>query len=183
MSQKITGKNLHYDSTLPPFLARMHGQVPSNSGGPDPLLARNRAYGKARSGSAEAEDAPVVLDEDGNVVSGLQVAADGTVKDVAGRKDENSGDAAPEVAGGQGGQPETEVKEVDKLGAIGGARKRKVGKVVGGDDEEDGGDAAPSRKAARPEDGTKEDKEKGKAGVKGKKKAKKIKLSFGDDEG
>ncbi|KXJ97639.1 hypothetical protein Micbo1qcDRAFT_156591, partial [Microdochium bolleyi] len=70
---KINARNLTYDGTLPPFLARLHGQHSAASdrdGGPDPMLAaRRRPGGKKRSASEEAEDAPLVVDEQGNVVS------------------------------------------------------------------------------------------------------------------
>ncbi|KAK5655282.1 hypothetical protein OQA88_5849 [Cercophora sp. LCS_1] len=160
---KITPKNLHYSSTLPPFLARLRGETPS---GPDPILAAQRRPTKQRSGSAEAEDAPIVVDEEGNVVD-VKVGVDGAV----------TSDNREDVTNGEGSEGKGESKEGtgeegkdgkdDKGVEVGGRKKRKVGRVVGGEQEEE----------------EKDKEEKGVKGVKGKKKAKKIKLSFGDEEG
>lgn len=179
MSQKISGKNLHYDTTLPPFLARLRGEAAAVRGGdgPDPLLARNRRHAAPRSGSAEAEDAPLVVDEEGNVVAGLKVGADGAVTE---KEEEET--AAERIAGEEGSEKDgadkekDDVKEKEKIAGIGGGKKRKAGKVVGAEDgDEKVGDKAGSKegrdgdvKAAPPAK---------------KKKAKKIKLSFGDDDG
>lgn len=79
MSQKITAKNLTYDNALPPFLARLRGEQSARRG-PDPILAAQRRPGQKRSASEEAEDAPVVVDEDGNVVylkDGLSTRSEG----------------------------------------------------------------------------------------------------------
>ncbi|KAH8902960.1 hypothetical protein BR93DRAFT_972294 [Coniochaeta sp. PMI_546] len=180
MSQKISGKNLHYDTTLPPFLARLRGEAASNNDGPDPLLVRNRRHAKPRSGSAEAEDAPLVVDDDGNVVQGLSVGADGVVTERETDQSKTAGDADGEQADGEklaAGKDKEAMKEREKLAGIGAGKKRKVGKVVGSDDgegEKTEGKAGTSKngdsdvKAATPAK---------------KKKAKKIKLSFGDDDG
>ncbi|KAJ9144734.1 hypothetical protein NKR19_g6368 [Coniochaeta hoffmannii] len=180
MSQKISAKNLQYDTTLPPFLARLRGQAQEASGdGPDPLLVRNRRHAKPRSGSAEAEDAPLVVDEGGNVVAGMRVGADGTV--VAETKGgEKAGEEGEEEDGDKGdGGNKGGVRENDKaVAGIGAGKKRKVGKVVGGGDEEEEG--AEGREDAK-KDGDKEAKS---AATKKKKKVvKKIKLSFRDDDG
>lgn len=181
MSQKISGKNLHYDTTLPPFLARLRGEAAAVRGGdgPDPLLARNRRHAAPRSGSAEAEDAPLVVDEEGNVVAGMRVGADGAVTQKE-KEEEETG--AERIAGEEGSKKDgadkdkEDVKEKEKIAGIGGGKKRKAGKLVGAEDGDDKvGDKAGSKgdrdgdvKAAPPAK---------------KKKAKKIKLSFGDDDG
>ncbi|KAI1365161.1 hypothetical protein F5Y08DRAFT_304617 [Xylaria arbuscula] len=134
MSQKITSKNLHYDDSLPPFLAPLRGEQAAHSG-PDPILASHRRPGQKRSASEEAEDAPVVVDEQGNVITLKEVLPDGddpTEAQEGNSKDsqiEENGDAAT-----QGG------REKEKVAGIGGSRKRKVGRVIGeqqsdGDDE------------------------------------------------
>src|SRR6187549_3213654 len=87
MSQKITAKNLSYNAEPPPFLAALQAQA-SGSSFPDPILAGRRRPIKPRSGSAEAEDAPVVVDEEGRNVD-LTVAADGTVRPGNGFDKEN----------------------------------------------------------------------------------------------
>ena len=169
MSQKITSKNLSYDSSLPPFLARMQAQASGHDDTPSQSQQRNRRLGKKRSDSEEAEDAPLVVDEEGNLVE-VEIDKEGGVKK---RPD---GDAE----GGDGQGKEEEVakeKEGDKKGVEIGMRKRKVGRVVGGDDED--GDRAGSKveKKEKVED------DKGDGRKKGKKKAKKIKLSFDEEEG
>lgn len=184
MAQKITSKNLSYDDTLPPFLARLRGQHAASSSEPDPILAAQRRAAKPRSASEEAEDAPLVVGEDGQeVVRGVTVGKDGVVTEEAdGGEDERGKE------GGKGEGKEMERKR-EKIAGIGGSKKRKVGKVVGGgsEDEEQHGTVAKEEKGskARNIDATPNAKksDKGKESGKGKKKAKKIKLSFGDDNG
>ncbi|KAK0385949.1 hypothetical protein NLU13_7124 [Sarocladium strictum] len=173
MSQKITSKNLSYSSSLPPFLAALHAQA-GNSTGPDPLLARQRRAVKKRSASEEAEDVPLVLDEDGNAVD-VEVGKDGTVKE---KEKESS------VKRGEEGETETDIpnskKEEAKLGF--GARKRKTGKIVGDDAGEDEVKAESSKQGTRSapsqsDQASTQSKEK-----RPKKKAKKIKLSFDEED-
>ncbi|RYP59857.1 hypothetical protein DL769_008372 [Monosporascus sp. CRB-8-3] len=194
---KITSKNLTYDATLPPFLARLRGQQQQYSeDGPDPILAaRRRPQGKPRSASEEAEDAPVVVDERGNVVQ----LRDGAIVD------EDNGDAGvgqkeggAEVEKADGGaaekreQDEAEDarrRDAEKVAGIGAGRKRKVGRVVGGagsgsggDDDGDDGNGSTKKKSARADGADGADaKAKSTATAPKKKKAKRIKLSFGDD--
>lgn len=191
MSQKISNKNLQYDQTLPPFLARLRNQHNAAIGdGPDPLLATHRRAAKPRDQADIDEDAPVILDEEGNVVAAgtMHVGMDGTVTKTA------KGDEAEVGEGqkGEGGGGEEKEKEGTDGGMIGGLskRKRKVGKVIGADDgdkEDENKTTTPATKSKRNgEDKSKkidiiEDKAKNGA-AKGKKKAKKIKLSFGDGD-
>lgn len=162
MSQKITSKNLSYDTSLPPFLAALRAQS-SGNGGPDPISAAQRRSAKKRSDSEEAEDVPLVVDEDGNVVQ-VEVDKDGVVteKPKAGSAEPQSDEAAKEA-------------KVEGKSAIGG-RKRKVGKVVGEDAEEKDVKDSGSKKT---KDGEKE----ASKDRKPKKKAKKIKLSFDEEDG
>ncbi|EWY91395.1 hypothetical protein FOYG_08510 [Fusarium oxysporum NRRL 32931] len=165
MAPKINSKNLSYDTeaAAPPFLAALRAQA-AGATGPDPLLAAQRRSAKKRSSSEEAEDVPLVVDEDGNVVS-LEVDKDGVVKD--------TGDYDVEPAA----EKET-AKESESKAAIGG-RKRKVGKVIGetADEAKDEGKGEGKKKE-------KDDAEKESAkNRKPKKKTKKIKLSFDEDEG
>ncbi|KAK3944394.1 hypothetical protein QBC46DRAFT_375162 [Diplogelasinospora grovesii] len=206
MSQKITSKNLQYTTTLPPFLARLRGEASPDSDAPDPILAARRRPGKPRSASAEAEDVPVVVDENGNVVDGLQVGTDGSVQQrVAEHKNEQdnrSGEQA-QVVEDTDGNPllisstrEKQHKMTEKVANIGGARKRKVGKVISGTDhQEDVIAEADEGRLGRKDNDYKRADVKDSATSKAKptsnnnghtstkKKAKKIKLSFGDDEG
>ncbi|KAI6382639.1 hypothetical protein MCOR25_000639 [Pyricularia grisea] len=203
MSQKITGKNLSYSQNLPPFLARLQGQGRGPADGPDPILAGRRRAARPRD---DGEDAPVVLDEQGNVVDDVRVGVDGSAVRTAsggnGEDDDGDGDDGEggDKTAGEGGGSKREVGI--------GARKRKVaaGRVIGGGDEDDDGDdevagkktgkggkrkavvtdhgadgettqaTATSKATSAASTGT------GKSSSsKGQKKAKKIKLSFGDD--
>ncbi|KAK4227761.1 hypothetical protein QBC38DRAFT_476928 [Podospora fimiseda] len=182
MSQKITAKNLQYSSNLPPFLARLRGETQQqyDSNGSDPILSARRRPVKPRSGSAEAEDAPTIVDEHGNVVQDVTVGVDGSVK-------EKPTSTTTTPAGDDETPPQNDDDKqavpgpAEKIASIGVGKKRKAGKVIGGDaDEEEGRTSAVSEKSKKSED--KEKKEDG-AKSKPKKKAKKIKLSFGDEEG
>ncbi|KAK3296481.1 uncharacterized protein B0H64DRAFT_398379 [Chaetomium fimeti] len=192
MSQKISAKNLQYNSTLPPFLARLRGENPSGADrdGPDPILAGRRRAVKPRSGSAEAEDAPLVVDDHGNAVD-VTVGADGSVQE----KESASGEQPqPDASPAQDTVAADAGAKTEKLADIGGQRKkRKIGKIVGAEaEEEDAEDkSGKDRKAGRPkggnattsEDAERKDEPAAVAKTKPKKKAKKVKLSFGDDEG
>ncbi|KAI0816467.1 hypothetical protein GGR55DRAFT_237571 [Xylaria sp. FL0064] len=210
MSQKITSKNLTYDTSLPPFLARLRGQQTARSG-PDPILAAHRRPGQKRSASEEAEDAPVVVDEDGNVVTGLVVGSE-----------EDKAEATGQETGQQQNQDQENSREGDpaqkeKVAGIGASRKRKVGRVIGegqSSDDEGGRNRENRAKADRKskdddariakasadvrrlvgcgEDTSirasdalikRSDEKTTKSATKKKKPAKKIKLSFGDDDG
>ncbi|KAI1122927.1 hypothetical protein F5Y10DRAFT_252880 [Nemania abortiva] len=134
MSQKITAKNLTYDNSLPPFLARLRGQQTAHSG-PDPILAAQRRPGQKRSASEEAEDAPVVVDEDGNLVylkDGVLDVEDGDKKDIndedSKEKESPSNGEDRDLASG---------KEREKVAVIGASRKRKVGRVIGDEQSDD----------------------------------------------
>ncbi|RYP02030.1 hypothetical protein DL764_005980 [Monosporascus ibericus] len=191
---KITSKNLTYDTTLPPFLARLRGQQQQYSeDGPDPTLAaRRRPQGKPRSASEEAEDAPVVVDERGNVVQlrgGAVVDDDGDAgigrKEGGPEVEKEDGDAAEKQ------QLEEEEKarkrDAEKVAGIGAGRKRKVGRIVGGagngggaeDERDDDGGGSKKKSSGRADDA--DAKAKLTATAPKKKKAKKIKLSFGDE--
>ncbi|KAI1422366.1 hypothetical protein F5Y12DRAFT_624130 [Xylaria sp. FL1777] len=128
MSQKITSKNLTYDTSLPPFLARLRGQQTARSG-PDPILAAHRRPGQKRSASEEAEDAPVVVDEDGNVISLKDGVLEGEDKRESGEENDKKKDGPHED---EEGDPDlAQRKEKEKVAGIGGSRKRKVGRVIG----------------------------------------------------
>ncbi|OTA99345.1 hypothetical protein M426DRAFT_16521 [Hypoxylon sp. CI-4A] len=187
---KITSKNLAYSSDLPPFLAKLRGQHQQerDSDAPDPILAARRRAARPRSASEEAEDAPLVVDEEGNTVDFSPDAdADADTKHDDDDNDKSSGDDAT------GKEKE---KEKEKVAGIGAGKKRKVGRVVGAGEDETETEIPYTSKSTKPteRDGptitaTKKDDKRG-ADAKsttstpkqGKKKAKKIKLSFGDDD-
>ncbi|KAK2001416.1 hypothetical protein LX36DRAFT_667978 [Colletotrichum falcatum] len=164
MSEKITSKNLSYDTTIPPFLRALHAQAAGNAADPDPILSKRRRAGKKRSDSEEAEDAPLVVDDEGNVVD-VRVDKDGGIDENALKKDGEGDETAP---------AKEERREAEKLAGIGASKKRKAGKVVGGDTAEDAGEdkdvSGDAKKDGKDDEGTKK-----KAA---KKKGKKIKLSF-----
>ena len=66
MSQKVTSKNLSYNSSLPPFLAALRAQA-GGAPGPDPILANQRRSAKKRSSSEESLSRP---GEAGSFVAG-----------------------------------------------------------------------------------------------------------------
>ncbi|KAF9878069.1 hypothetical protein CkaCkLH20_04645 [Colletotrichum karsti] len=163
MSDKITSKNLSYDTKIPPFLRALHAQAAGNAADPDPILSKRRRAAKKRSESEEAEDAPLVVDDEGNVVD-VQVDKDGGVAEDPEKRDE-----------GETKELKDEKRETEKVAGIGASKKRKAGKVIGDgveDAKEDGGVEVKA-------DGKDEDGPKKKAG---KKKGKKIKLSFDEPE-
>lgn len=170
--KKIKARDLSYQAPLPPFLQALHAQV----GGTDrPTVSGPKRAAKKRSGSEEAEDAPVVVDEDGNVVN-VEVDKEGTLKESAQPEDEDESNGA-EVK-----------KSEDASKATFGARKRKVGKVIGEgagenrDDNDTGNDKSKGSSGDAESTSKKEDSDKSKD-KKPKKKAKKIKLSFDEEDG
>jgi hypothetical protein len=165
---KITPKNLHYDDTLPPFLARLRANNASSDGRHEYHVARPK---KARNAEEEAEDEPVYFDEGtGETLTKTEWEA----KDAALEAEAGKGDARGEMEGAEIEEGKETKEGKEKLAAIGSSKKRKAGKVVGGDDEEVSAESE-KKPISKPE---------GKKVAKGKsaRKGKKIKLSFGDDE-
>ncbi|KAI1111515.1 hypothetical protein F5Y14DRAFT_306268 [Nemania sp. NC0429] len=144
MSQKITAKNLTYDNSLPPFLARLRGQQQAaRGGGPDPILAAQRRPGQKRSASEEAEDAPVVVDEHGNVVDldDGQLEGEGEGEGHSSRQEpsaiNNNNDEDEEGEGEERDAAQRRDGEKEKVASIGASRKRKVGRVIGEEQPDD----------------------------------------------
>jgi hypothetical protein len=165
---KITPKNLHYDNSLPPFLARLQANNASQDGRHEYHVARPK---RARNAEEEAEDEPVYFDEGtGETLTKTEWEAK-EAEDV--EKGDGESTANKEGVKPEGGKELKESKE--KLAAMQSYKKRKAGKVVGKEDDEE---VTPEteKKSAPKADGKKA--EKGKSTKKGKK----IKLSFGDDE-
>ncbi|OAR00319.1 hypothetical protein LLEC1_01017 [Akanthomyces lecanii] len=164
MPEKFNSKKLAYNSKVPPFLAALQAQA-AGHGGPGPITAGRRRAGKKRSDSEEAEDVPLVVDEQGNALA-VEVDKDGEV--ASGQHDDRrlANDEKAEVEG-KGGL-------IVKM-SIGG-RKRKAGKVVGGDE----GGENDKKNLTKEQVG--EGKKKDKMGsTKPRKKTKTIKLSFDED--
>ncbi|KAH8668229.1 hypothetical protein BGZ60DRAFT_528557 [Tricladium varicosporioides] len=177
---KITSKNLHYDDSLPPFLARLKAGQASSDGRHEFAVARPK---KARNPEDDAEDEPVYFNEDtGETLTKKEWEDKEAGEDAQADAKVETGDSVDK----EEEKDTRENKEKEKLAAIGASKKRKVGKVIGGDDEDQDHDIERAAKAVaaisgKPEAGGKKSepaKSKGKTGKKGKK----IKLSFGDDE-
>ncbi|CZS97315.1 uncharacterized protein RCO7_00299 [Rhynchosporium graminicola] len=174
---KITSKNLQYDDSLPPFLARLRANNNAGDGRHEYTVARPK---KARTAEDEAEDEPVYFDEgSGETLTKSEWEA----RD----KEENGGEKVGEGEGKDG-----EARDVkgdggkdggkEKVAAIGGSRKRKAGKFVGGEEEEEIKEEVSA--VAKATVVKKASSQPGKKAEKGKpaKQGKKVKLSFGDDE-
>ncbi|TFB06403.1 hypothetical protein CCMA1212_001375 [Trichoderma ghanense] len=175
MSQKINAKNLSYNSSLPPFLAALRAQA-AGATGPDPILSAQRRAAKKRSGSQEAEDAPLIVDEHGNALEDLRVNKDGTVEEAA------AGAGAEEEKSKEGDADAAKKSETEPARASIGGRKRKVGKVVGEEAQDGAAETASTGKKNETSSKETDDAEQT-SSRKPKKKAKKIKLSFDEDEG
>lgn len=176
---KITPKNLHYDTTLPPFLARLQSQNTNQDGRQDYHAARPK---KPRDEEADREDEPVYFDEasgetltKGEWEEREKFEGGGNVPE-----EEAEGKESGSGAGKEEGGEKKERGEMEKVAAIGRAPKRKAGKIIGGDEEE----AGPAKKAVTEKKLASANSEGKKAEKEGKaaKKKKKVKLSFGDDE-
>lgn len=186
---KLNSKNLSYNSSLPPFLRALHAQTSGEAAsGPDPILAARRRAAKKRSDSEEAEDQPLVVDEDGNVVK-VGVDAEGRLQEEPARGEEDPTEQNNEEADGTRRE-----RQKEKVANIGPGRKRKVGRVIGADsdDGEQPGrvksgatateaEAEGSSRPKKEESGGPKDAKivkKGQSTQPKTKKAKKIKLSF-----
>ncbi|KAK1241909.1 hypothetical protein MKX07_007732 [Trichoderma sp. CBMAI-0711] len=179
MSQKVNAKNLSYNSSLPPFLAALRAQA-AGATGPDPILAAQRRGAKKRSGSEEAEDTPLVVDEHGNALEDLKVNKDGTVEEAAVAA--KAEDQAEEESKDDGKLDAAKKSEAEPARASIGGRKRKVGKVVGEEAHDGAAESAATGKKSETSKKETDDAEQT-SNRKPKKKAKKIKLSFDEDEG
>jgi hypothetical protein len=174
-TQKITPKNLSYDTTLPPFLARLQSQNQHNDRH-EYTIARPK---KTRTAEDIADDEPVYFDE----------STGETLTKGEWEERENDQDAALEQSDDIGKEDveENGVKaKEEKTATIGISKKRKVGKVIGGsEDEGEAYEKARKHIVQTSEKTAKSEQAKTEVGLKkpaAKKKGKKIKLSFGDDE-
>ena len=169
---KIKSKDLSYESTLPPFLQRLHAQ----KAGRGDLDRHEQPIARPKRAKAhEEEDEPTVVDEAGETISKAELKKltgpeDG---DVDGG-DENGKTAGEESAERQGsGAIQDGSQRVDQKVTDGTAtKKRKAAKVVGEDED---GPAKVESEVQRDSNPTKIIK-------KAKKKAKPIKLAFNDDD-
>jgi hypothetical protein len=179
---KITPKNLSYDTTLPPFLARLQAaNTSSREGRHEFHIARPK---KARNEDAEAEDEPVYFDEGTGETLSKKEWEEKEKADEEGSGGGNEAGAGVERDGGankdglEGGGNLERKESKEKVATIGGSKKRKAGKVIGVEDD------GEQKSVAGPALGKKAQRGDGKKGEKVEimKKRKKIKLSFGDDD-
>lgn len=169
---KITPKNLHYDTTLPPFLARMQANHAARDDRHEFDVLRPR---KPRDVDADAEDEPVYFDE-GTGESLTRGEWEERDKKEEGEKEEEGKKEGQE--GGEEGKEMGGERRAQNIAVIGVTKKRKMGRVVGADEEGGEERGGEKEKDTTAEKGKKLEKGKGKSAKKGKK----IKLSFGDDE-
>ena len=185
-----SSKNLHYEKQEPAFLRRLRNQHSGADGRDNVQIARPK---KDRLKTADEDDAPVVVDEQGDVVGPEEYER--LVK--GGKKGGGLGGEgvkgegvieAPEVEAGVGEvENEEEIQaarevvepEKQKVAEVGGPRKRKAVRVVGNDVE----DTEVVKDTAKPLDDTRDSSTKvgisaaPKTGTTAKK-TKKVKLSF-----
>lgn len=170
MSGKFKGKDLSYDSTLPPFLQRLHDK----SAGRGDTDRHERALARPRKEKDPNEDdGPTVIDESGETLTKDELAKLTDAQpagDVGGSvTGEADGDATPRASGALP-DLKTDSKRADQKVTDGiGSKKRKAAKIIG---DEDG-----TTEQSNPADQDK------KAAKKSKKKAKPVKLAFDDEEG
>lgn len=170
---KITPKNLQYDNTLPPFLARLQANNNSRDGRHEFSVARPK---KARNAEEEAEDEPVYFNEDtGETLTKTEweEREKGDVEEAQEGEAKAEGRDGDDSERKDGAVGRKEVKE--KIAAIGGGKKRKAGKVVGGEEQNVERVGSVEKEMSKPDEKKTEKR-------KTPKKGKKIKLSFGDDE-
>lgn len=170
MSQKINSKNLSYSQNIPPFLAALQAQA--GSAAHEPVSIGQKRSSKKRSASEEAEDAPLVVDEDGNVVN-VEVDKEGGVVDKdGGDQGKDDGEAATDK--NHSGH-ECNKRAISNWRA----HRQKKGRVVGEEAEQkDAGEEKSTQADKKAGDADAPSKEK-----KPKKKVKKVKLSFDEDDG
>ncbi|RDL39492.1 uncharacterized protein BP5553_03832 [Venustampulla echinocandica] len=186
---KINAKNLSYDNSLPPFLARLQAANSTSDGRQEFHIARPK---KARTADEEAEDDPVYFDErTGETLTKAEWEERESKAD--GDEDEDDKNTGKDDKGVEDGAAQgLKDGEKVKVASIGASKKRKLGKIVGVSEEAEEDDEDQSRNKERgPSTKTKalkaaesEAAGKKKPTIKGKsaKKGKKIKLSFGDEE-
>ncbi|EME86183.1 uncharacterized protein MYCFIDRAFT_82111 [Pseudocercospora fijiensis CIRAD86] len=168
MSDKIKSKDLSYDSSLPPFLQRLHEQK-AGRGDTD---RHERPIARAkRTKNPDDDDGPTVVDDSGETVSKAQLEemsqeAANEVQDTSSIKGELDPSTEPKASGAlpdsNASTRRTEASVTDGTAQ----KKRKAAKVIGNDEEAGGAAAQDSMRTT----------------AKKVKKAKPVKLTFEDDE-
>jgi hypothetical protein len=163
MSGKIKAKDLSYDSTLPPFLQKLHAK---NAGRGDTDRHERQLARPQKPRDNDPDDGPTVVDEHGEVLSkddvetlGNRTSETTPVADAVGNPHQTEAlDAADSKPGGKSNITDTFAP-----------RKRKMAKAVGENLDRDHDNA--------------DNDEKGSKSTKKHKKARKPKLAFEDDAG
>ncbi|SMY21701.1 unnamed protein product [Zymoseptoria tritici ST99CH_1A5] len=159
MSGKIKAKDLSYDTSLPPFLQRLHAA----KGGSGDSDRHERAIARPKQAKdVNEDDGPTMVDEDGETLTKDEYEK----LTKAGAATENS-NAAPDGAEATSNVETTATRPDQKVTDGVAVKKRKLAKVVG---DEDG---APNEVQATAS----------KTPKKAKKKPKPVKLAFDDDDG
>lgn len=171
MSDKIKSKDLSYDSSLPPFLQRLHNQ---NAGRGDTDRHERQIARPKKSKDPNDDDGPTVVDESGETLSKDEVdkltkQPEPGVEDTENVKGELDPATEPKASGALPDPKASESKVTDGTAT----KKRKVAKAVGKDDEDD---------ETTGKSGEGAEKSVAKTVKKAKKKAKPVKLAFDDDE-
>lgn len=134
---------IEFQRNIPSFLARLQSGAACSSDRPDPRLAANRRHAKPRSASEEAADAPVILDENGNVIDDATVNVHGDLqweheledvnaipKEILAKETSRQGMIEePKVDGAS--KPGANNSDKTKKATIGTTRKRKLGRIIG----------------------------------------------------
>lgn len=171
MSGKIRAKDLSYDSTLPPFLQKLHAQNTGN--GARARLERAAARPKGSSRILE-DDGPTMVDEHGDPISKSDFEKMAKASDKDDTQPSTAGDGPADTGSKTSSQPDDNAirKPGQTSQTIGSSstdgivqKKRKVAKVIGLDNDDEQADQPVKAKT-----------------VKKAKKASKPKLAF-EDEG
>jgi len=172
MSKK---NQLEFDRGQPAFLQRLRGQiVGSSDGDPDRHVNPVARPKRAKRLDAEEDDGPTYVMEDTNATL-TKDEYEALVKEKEGTDDVEKEGAAKKNGAEIGG--EDGVKGKQKLGAIGGMKKRKAAKVIGADEADGEKDESKSFKPEKEGDQKSKESEKKPP----KKKKAKVNLNFGDD--
>lgn len=171
MSDKIKSKDLSYDTTLPPFLQRLHNQ---NAGRGDADRHERAIARPKKAKDPSDDDGPTVVDESGETLSKDEVEkltkqAEQGIEDTVNVTGELDPATEPTASGALPDLKVSESKVTDGTAM----KKRKVAKVIGTDDDDD--DAATKFEAGAA-------KGVARAVKKANKKSKPLKLAFDEEE-
>ncbi|EME48013.1 hypothetical protein DOTSEDRAFT_147130, partial [Dothistroma septosporum NZE10] len=177
MSDKIKSKDLSYDSSLPPFLQRLHDR---NAGRGNAHRHETAITRPKKAKDPNEDDGPTIVGDDGETLSKAEVekftAETASKDDIPGVTGDIDPDAEPKVSSALPAEEQsmstaaTSVHRTDRKVTDGTAqKKRKLGKAIG-----DGEGAAEESKVNEASTT--------KVTKKVKRKAKPVRLPFDDDE-